>query len=208
MSHYDDSEHVGTGYSWPDFERPPHRTRGRVVMRDYDVRERFADDERRDADAGYGRRNRADDYYHGADPDRRPGSRYNDYYDDSSGEERGLPAHGYDYGRGVEENDRLDGFDRWLEGDSRDARRPAAGPHAGRGPKGYRRSDERIREDVCERLSRDGMIDASEMEVQVENGEVTLRGSADSRSTKRRATDLIEDLPGVRDVYNLLHLRS
>jgi osmotically-inducible protein OsmY len=35
------------------------------------------------------------------------------------------------------------------------------GPHSGRGPKGYRRSDERIREDVCDLLCEHGGVDAS-----------------------------------------------
>ncbi len=47
--------------------------------------------------------------------------------------------------------------------------------HRGKGPKGYTRSDERIREDVNERLTDDGMIDASEIEVDVKNGEVLLK---------------------------------
>ncbi len=43
--------------------------------------------------------------------------------------------------------------------------RRAQGPHAGRGPKGYRRSDDRIREDVNERLTEHPQIDATEIEV-------------------------------------------
>src|SRR5262245_32238876 len=39
------------------------------------------------------------------------------------------------------------------------------GPHAGRGPRGYRRSDDRIREDVCDRLCEHGFVDASDIEV-------------------------------------------
>src|SRR5205085_11361201 len=45
------------------------------------------------------------------------------------------------------------------------------GQHTGRGPKGYTRSDDRIMEDVCERLTQHGNIDASEITVQVNNGE-------------------------------------
>ena len=76
--------------------------------------------------------------------------------------------------------------------------------HAGRGPKGYQRSDERIREDVCEMLARHHEIDASEIEVEVSQGIVTLRGSVDERRTKRIAEDVLETLPGVKDIRNEL----
>ena len=60
----------------------------------------------------------------------------------------------------------------------RDAeRRREMDQHRGRGPKNYKRSDERIREDVCDRLSDDGMVDASEIEVKVSGAEVTLDGT-------------------------------
>jgi hypothetical protein len=73
---------------------------------------------------------------------------------------------------------------------------------AGLGPKGYARTDERIREDVCERLRWNDEIDATEMSVSVENGEVTLEGNVESRHMKRLAEDLAERVPGVTDVHN------
>jgi hypothetical protein len=83
--------------------------------------------------------------------------------------------------------------------------RPGGG-FAGRGPKGYSRTDERIREDVCERLSRDDEVDAGEIEVSVQNGEVTLQGTVQSRSMKRQAEDLADDVPGVTEVHNRLRV--
>jgi hypothetical protein len=74
----------------------------------------------------------------------------------------------------------------------------------GRGPRGYQRSDERIHEEVCETLTDDGSVDASDIDVRVDNGEVTLSGTVHSRDEKRRAEDVIENLPGVRDVHNSL----
>ena len=76
------------------------------------------------------------------------------------------------------------------------------GPFVGQGPRGYQRSDERIKEDVCECLAQHGMIDARNLDVTVENGEVTLRGSVDDRQMKRRAEDAVESVSGVRDVHN------
>jgi hypothetical protein len=78
------------------------------------------------------------------------------------------------------------------------------GQHTGRGPKNYQRSDERIREEVCDRLEQDGDIDASEMDVKVQNGLVTLTGSVESREEKHMAEQLAEECSGVKDVLNQL----
>ncbi len=78
---------------------------------------------------------------------------------------------------------------------------------AGRGPKDYQRSDERIREDANDALTRDPEIDASDIQVSVSNGEITLKGEVEDRRAKRRAEDCVEQLPGVRDVHNELHAR-
>lgn len=81
------------------------------------------------------------------------------------------------------------------------------GPFSGVGPKGYQRSDERIFEEVCERLTRHGQIDAREMQVSVENGEVTLRGFVRDRQTKRLAEMVSEKVRGVTDVHNTLRVQ-
>jgi hypothetical protein len=90
---------------------------------------------------------------------------------------------------------------RWYERE-----RGGVGPHAGRGPRGYQRSDERIREDVCDALCDHGYIDASDMEVTVANGEVTLIGHVRERSEKRMAEDAVEQISGVREVHNQLRM--
>lgn len=78
------------------------------------------------------------------------------------------------------------------------------GPQTGRGPRGYQRSDDRIKEEVCERLTQHGDIDAAGIEVIVQDGEVTISGSVDSRQAKRQAEDAVESVAGVRDVRNQL----
>ncbi len=80
------------------------------------------------------------------------------------------------------------------------------GPHRGKGPRNYHRSDERIHEDVNDYLTQNPDLDASDIEVRVENGEVTLNGSVDSRHSKRLAEDLADDVPGVVDVNNELKI--
>jgi hypothetical protein len=82
------------------------------------------------------------------------------------------------------------------------------GPFAGRGPRGYKRSDERIKEEICDRLTAHGLLDASDVEVQAQNGEATLTGYVDSREAKRAAEDCVEDVVGVREVHNHLRIRS
>jgi hypothetical protein len=80
------------------------------------------------------------------------------------------------------------------------------GEHRGRGPRGYRRSDERIKEDVCQCLTDDEHIDASNIDVTVNDREVVLSGTVESRFEKRHAEDLIERIAGVRDVINSLRV--
>jgi osmotically-inducible protein OsmY len=78
------------------------------------------------------------------------------------------------------------------------------GPHYGKGPKGYQRSPEGLKEQVCDRLESDGYLDASEIEVEVKNCEVTLSGKVASREEKRQAERCAESISGVKDVHNHL----
>jgi hypothetical protein len=75
----------------------------------------------------------------------------------------------------------------------------------GRGPKGYQRSDERIREDICERLMT-SPYDASDVEVTVLQGEVTLTGTVRSRADKWGIEDVADSILGVQDVHNQIRL--
>jgi len=79
--------------------------------------------------------------------------------------------------------------------------------HRGKGPKGFTRTDERIKEDINCRLTDDAYVDASNIEVAVENGEVTLTGSVPDRSSKRRAEDVAELVSGVSNVENRLRVK-
>jgi hypothetical protein len=86
----------------------------------------------------------------------------------------------------------------------RDPRYGAAGGHRGQGPKDYLRADARVLEDVCDRLSDDDELDASDISVSIANGEVTLVGSVIDRYSKRRAEHLAASVRGVLDVQNRL----
>lgn len=80
--------------------------------------------------------------------------------------------------------------------------------HRGKGPKNYKRSSERIKEDVNDRLSDSWMLDASDIEVEVKGSEVTLNGTVDSRNSKRRAEDAAESISGVTHVQNNLRVNA
>lgn len=80
------------------------------------------------------------------------------------------------------------------------------GMHRGKGPQGYMRSDERIREAICEVLTDDAHVDATDIEVSVRDGEVTLSGTVEDRYQKRAAEDAIENVSGIRDVHNQIRI--
>jgi hypothetical protein len=82
----------------------------------------------------------------------------------------------------------------------------SGGMYRGRGPKGYQRSDERLREDICERLMDAPDIDATEITLEVASGEVTLTGSVHDRHMKRCAEDIVEEVSGVKQVHNGLRI--
>ena len=81
------------------------------------------------------------------------------------------------------------------------------GPYYGKGPKGYKRSDERIREDVCDRIAQQGHIDASDVEVKIEGGVVTLSGTVAHRHHKRVLEHMVERVLGVGEVSNELRIK-
>jgi Predicted periplasmic or secreted lipoprotein len=98
----------------------------------------------------------------------------------------------------------------WFGDDDAERRRRMdkrdMGGNKGKGPKNYRRSEQRILEDVCDRLTYDDMLDATDMEVQVMGTEVILSGFVVTREQKRRAEYLVESVNGVENVENRLKI--
>ena len=74
-----------------------------------------------------------------------------------------------------------------------------------RGPKGYTRSDERIKEDISEKLWRSEHVDSSEVTVAVNYGVVTLTGTVPERWMRHEIEDVADDCFGVKDIEN--HVR-
>jgi BON domain len=126
---------------------------------------------------------------------------------------RGQGAGGSEYGRhfGDQARSGIAGRPAWgtgMAGGGNWSGSGMSGSMTGKGPKGYTRSDERIREQVCDCLTDDPHIDASAIEIQVKGGEVTMSGTVDSRNVKRHAEDLIEHLSGVKHVQNNLRVQD
>lgn len=86
----------------------------------------------------------------------------------------------------------------WINRDQYDEQRN----FMGKGPRGYKRSDDRIFEEVCEALQEDPSLDASDIGVKVQDGIVTLLGKAEGRMEKRIAEMISIEVPGVLDVRN------
>ncbi|BDB27672.1 BON domain-containing protein [Cupriavidus sp. P-10] len=190
-----------------------------------------AEDVTRGDEGWYGRY--VDEWRRPADPRHRAGGRGDPRYEDewsrssATGASRGRDERGGGYGGhgGYGEPERY-GYGRWqderLEREARgyggdggyggyggyggsddewDApaqRRPA-------GPRNYRREDDRIHDEVCNRLARDDELDVSDVEVRVQEGVVTLEGKVNDRHTKYDIEDIAERVFGVQDVIN--HIR-
>ena len=173
---------------------------------------------------------RAGGAYSGEGRSYAPGGRYDDLspgYRGFEAQQRRLHRGGYDpdrytpnprEGRGEESRtwwDRTqDEVSSWFGDDQARQRREwderradIKAEHKGRGPKGYKRSDGRIEEDVNDRLTDDPYLDASDVQVSVKDSEVTLSGTVVRREDKRRAEDLAELVSGVGHVQNNLRLR-
>jgi hypothetical protein len=80
--------------------------------------------------------------------------------------------------------------------------------HRGRGPKGYKRTDDLLKEIICEQLTDDPFIDARDVSVEIENSEVTLHGSVPERRQKYAIEDLVADVAGVNEIHNHLSVAN
>lgn len=121
---------------------------------------------------------------------------------------------------GVEESPRVTvpGYPpaEWLEGLAGDTssaealRAPDVAPsRAEPKPVGPRsRSAEVVVNDVCDRLSEDDRLDASDVLVSSSDGEVILEGTVVDRRAKLRAENIARSVSGVREVHNQLEVHK
>ncbi len=152
----------------------------------------------------YGNRDRE---MYGQDYNRNYGRQYGRGSDQNYGRGRNQEYagnYGQNYGQGYGQNydPSRDYSPYWSAGN----RTP--GRYSGVGPRGYRRSDQRIQEDINDRLTWDGQIDATEVQADVKDGVVTLSGTVNSRQDKRWAEYIAENVSGVTDVQNNLKINK
>ncbi|WP_066555648.1 BON domain-containing protein [Croceicoccus bisphenolivorans] len=213
---YERTEIRGTGhYGGADYGRRERAPEMRQQRRNryYDDR---ADEGRRihtrserysrDPDVGYGRF--TSESYGGRD------------YVDPARSQYGVTPYGFGYGgmgyRPDYDDDRDprrpfleragDEIASWFGDD--DAARRREMDHRGAGPQNYTRSDERILDDVCDRLTEDRYVDARDVTVTVQEREVTLDGTVSSKAAKRRAEDCTDLVSGVTHVQNNLRVSN
>lgn len=115
-------------------------------------------------------------------------------YDPTYEDEYGM-RHPYEHG----------GSNRWSD----DIRSESSHEnHFGKGPRGYQRSENRIIEEASEILARDFNLDASDIEIEVKDRCLYLKGEVHSRKDKRMAEELVEDVSGIDDVQNQLKIKK
>jgi hypothetical protein len=96
---------------------------------------------------------------------------------------------------------------QWPESISfREQNKVQHGRHRGKGPRTYHRSDTRIQEDINDRLCEDSFIDATDIEVHVNHGEIVLTGLVEDMTSKWRAEHIVTGVAGVKALEN--HLRT
>lgn len=189
--------------NWYDYEDRPSR-RDRSQWNDYE--------NWRNEDRNYGLGDTSQGSANYGHPDNSRGSRYY-----GTGNYGGYFGSGYTPGRDYHpETHERNWWDRttdevasWFGDENAEKRRNLdrfEGPHKGKGPKGYKRSDQRIMEDINDQLFQNSHIDATNIEIDVKEGDVTLIGMVNDRRTKKMAENLVEKVPGVNDISNNLKI--
>jgi len=179
------------------------------IGRDYGREDRYRDDQNRDWEHHRGESSRDRDrhtghqgFEHGSLDDAPSSRRYITHQPSDYKGSR------YDWDRNRNINSEADYSRNWGAqafgngGIGFGAGLPPTGGHVGRGPKNWQRSDDRIREDVNEELTRNPDVDATEIDVSVSAAEVTLTGTVDDRHEKREAEECAWRVSGVKDVHN------
>jgi hypothetical protein len=191
---------TGSGYSPPTYGWEPAYRRSRSYDAYGEPRQGFADDERDYAPMDMGGVDygppEAHDYYRAG---------YTGGYSPGPRRARSDDVERGDEGRRGFLDRAADHVASWFGG-GHDGEHHEARTHRGRGPKGYRRSDERIAEDVNDQLTDDPWLDATEVVVTVTAREVLLSGAVADRDAKHRAERLAEQVSGVEHVQNNLRI--
>lgn len=206
-SHSSDPSQHRYPYADPSQRQPPYQQDFRTRYREMPSRGGFPRDQ-------YGREHSRDQLFGQREPFRRDDDLH--YYGTGSPGGWGNPgpgftggAHGYDdnsrYPEHSLQGEYSDESAMSYENQSRRDYRSAA-PRYPRGPKGYQRSDERLKEDISERLMEAYHIDSSEVTVEVRGAKVSLEGTVPSRHMKHAIEDMVDRCPGVLDIDNRIRV--
>ncbi|ODV41930.1 hypothetical protein AWV79_31810 [Cupriavidus sp. UYMMa02A] len=117
---------------------------------------------------------------------------------DSASGQRGDPRRDSMYGLGDPRAQRRPEYGFERRGD--------AGYRRSQGPRNYRRSDDRVHDEVCTRLAHEDGLDVSEVTVHVRDGVVTMEGTVNDRRSKYDIEDIAASVFGVNDVINHIHV--
>ncbi|WP_191002370.1 BON domain-containing protein [Cupriavidus pauculus] len=100
-------------------------------------------------------------------------------------------------------DDRYTG-DRWDDRRAEDLGQRFGKAVGGRrtGPRNFQRSDERIRDEICERLTFASGVNVRDVSVDVSKGVVTLNGTVERRAQKYDIEDIADNTFGVTEVEN------
>jgi osmotically-inducible protein OsmY len=80
--------------------------------------------------------------------------------------------------------------------------------HSGKGPKGYVRQDDKIREDICILLTADAYVDPGNVTVEVKDGTAILNGTVEVELMKIRTEQLAWLIFGIKGVKNMIEVRA
>jgi CBS domain-containing protein len=75
-------------------------------------------------------------------------------------------------------------------------------------PRKRNNSDQDILEEASDLLFKNKKLDASDIKLNVQDGIIKIMGWVDSRENKKEAERCIELISGIKDIENLIHLRS
>lgn len=194
----------GRGWSRSREMQSSDQGRGQYGRQDYEEQRSRESQQSRYDEPRYGQQRFGPNYgsRYAGDQDRWYGQQDQQNWEQQFGQQpqtmRGQGGYGQQarFGQGMEYANRGEQRDwRWDQG-----------PYSGKGPRDYRRSDASIRDEACELLTRHGGIDATDININVHEGDITLSGNVPERHMRRMAEDMLENISGVRDINDQLRI--
>ena len=99
-------------------------------------------------------------------------------------------------------------FAGMAEGVGAGPAREAHLPSRRRMARAYRRTDERVRDDICERLFHSSAVDTADVSVEVRDGVVIFEGTVPHRGMRYALEDIAAQCMGVVDIENRVRVAT